>query len=53
MAVQRVPRPPKLYITLRAGRIYKRKALLKIICVPMSSKLRGITPLTEPEGPPP
>ncbi len=41
-------RPPKLCITSSPGRIHRWKVLPRMICAPMSIRLRGITPLTVP-----
>ncbi|MNS52647.1 hypothetical protein D3C71_1179370 [compost metagenome] len=40
--------PPKLAITSSPGRIHRWKVLPRMICAPISSRLRGITPLTVP-----
>lgn len=41
-------RPPKPCITSRPGRIHRWKVLPRMICAPISCRLRGITPLTVP-----
>ena len=41
-------RPPKVFSTSSPGRIHRWKVLPRMICAPMVSRSRGITPLTVP-----
>ena len=40
--------PPKLCMMSSPGRIHRWKVLPRMICAPISCRLRGITPLTVP-----